>query len=116
MGGCHLQASRTKVHRHVVVLDDWDRAVDKRDDCSLSLKVFVAFVGRVHTDGGICHDGLRSHRRNGYKVGRSLNRIADMVQLRWYVAVKHFIVREGSLSDGIPVYHAQTPIDEPLVV
>src|SRR5690606_23188570 len=60
VGWGDLHAASTKLAVDIVVGDDGDQAVDQRQQHMAADQVAVAFVFRVHGDGGVAQHGFRS--------------------------------------------------------
>ena len=136
MGGSDLQTSRSELDIHVSVLDDGYDASHERHNHLLALEPLVLGVLGVDTHGSVAHDGLGTcGSHNGIislvvlvddialagvldvgavALGRHI--IFQMIEFRLLVLIHHLLVAEGGLCLGIPVHHAQSAIDESLVV
>ena len=132
----HLQATRTELDIHVAVLDNGNHAVHQRNNHLLALQPLVLRVLGVDTHSGITHDGLRT--RGGYDsvvaavvfmddisflvlvccdiIAATLDIILQVEQMTLLFLVNNLLSREGGQCLGVPVDHAQTTIDESLVV
>ena len=62
VGRRHLQATRTELHVHVVVLYHGNHSAHKRHDNFLALQPGVFRVIGIDTHGRVAHDGLRTRR------------------------------------------------------
>ena len=137
MGRSHLQATRTEFDIHVAVLDDGNHAAHQRHDHLAALQPLVLRVLGVDTHGGITHDGLRSCGSHYGIVAfrilmddvaislecllvveslQTVNIIFQMEQVTLLLAIDHFLGREGGECLRIPVHHAESAIDESLVI
>ena len=117
----HLQAAGTEVHLHVIVLDHGDFAVDQRDQDLLAAQPVVALVVRVHADGGVGHDGLRTGGGDHEELVRGIavavgNVIAEVVEMALGVLVDDFVVTHGREGLGVPVHHPDALVDPSLAV
>ena len=137
VGRRHLQTTRTELNLYVAVLDDGNHTVHERHNHLAAFQPLVLRILRVDTHGGIAHDSLRTCccydsivaaflvlvqnfalfacRNNRVSVGICYI-VAKVEELALLVAVDNLLGRENCLSLRIPVYHAQTAVDESLVV
>ena len=60
----NLEAAGTETDFNIGILNDRYLLVYQRDEDLLAFKPMIAFVVRIDADCGICHDCLRSGRRN----------------------------------------------------
>mmetsp|Transcript_9183 Transcript_9183/g.21424 ORF Transcript_9183/g.21424 Transcript_9183/m.21424 type:complete len:522 (+) Transcript_9183:1636-3201(+) len=111
-----LQASRPKLHVHIVVGDDRNLPVLRGNHDRLSNKMLVTLVLGVHAHGSVAQDGLGARRRHGEVLIRPLDRVFEVVQLALLLRVLHLEVRHRRLEVGAPVYHVVSTVDQPLVV
>ena len=135
VGRCHLQAARTELYVHIVVLDDGDDTAYEGHDDFLALQPLVLGVGRIDTHGRIAHDGLRAGRGNygiAAALGIAVNHftfgtgfarhvvvghvVFQVVELAVLFLVDHFLVAQGGQRLGVPVHHAHAAVDESLVI
>ena len=120
---CHLQAARSELDVHIVVLDDGDAAAYQRHDHLLSFQPRVLRVVRVDAHRRVAHDGFRS-RGSHHGVASAFVRLAvftghhifQIVQLAMFFFVNHFLVREGCQGFRIPVHHAHATVNQSFVV
>ena len=137
VGRSHLQATRTEFDIHVAVLDDGNHTAHQRHDHLAALQPLVLRVLGVDTHGGITHDGLRTGGSHHSVVAllilmddvaislecllvveslQTVNIIFQMEQVTLLLAIDHFLGREGGECLRIPVHHAESAIDESLVI
>ena len=112
----HLQAAGTEVHLHVIVLDHGDFPVDQRNQDLLAAQPVMTFVIRIHADGGIGHDGLRTGRGNDQELVRGItvsvgNEITEVIEMALGVLVDDFVVTHGREGLGVPVHHPDALVD-----
>ena len=117
----HLQAAGTEVHLHVIVLDHGDFAVDERNQDLLAAQPVVALVVRVHADGGVGHDGLRTGGGDHEELVRGIavavgDVVAEVVEMALGVLVDDFVVTHGREGLGVPVHHPDALVDPSLAV
>ncbi len=117
----HLQAAGTEVHLHVIVLDHRDLPVDERDEHLLAFQPEMPLVLRIHADGGIGHDGLRTRGGNDQELVRGLavavgDVVFQVIEMALGVFVFHFVVTHGRERFGIPVHHADALVDPSFLV
>ena len=115
---CHLQTTCTELNIHVIILNDGDYTVYQRHDNLLPLQPLVLRVVGVDTHGRITHDCLRTGRSHDgiASFGITLHLVAQVVEFAVLLFVDNLLVTEGSQRLGVPVHHAYTAVDEPLVV
>ena len=130
----HLQATRSELNIHIVILNHRNRAVHQRHHHLLAAQPSVLRIVRVDTHGSITHDGLRTSGSHNsiitllilvYHLTFSTCRshlltfsktIFQIIQLRMLLLVNHLLVAERSLSLRVPVHHAHTAINQSLAV
>ena len=117
----HLQASGTKVHLYVIILNHRDFPVDQRDQDFLSAQPVMALVVRIDADGGIGHDGFRTGGRDHEELVSGIsfpvgNIIPQMIEVALGVLMDHFIVADGSKRFRVPVDHPDALVNPALLV
>ena len=121
VGRGHFKAAGSEVHLDVVVFDNRYLPVDQRNEHLLATQSVIAFIGGIHANSGICHNGFGTGSGDYQEViGRIAftvrNKIAEMVEMALGIAVDNLVVRYGGMCHGIPVDHAVAVIDQPLLV
>ena len=138
VGRGHLQTARTELDVYITVLDDGNDAVHQRYDDLVALEPLVLRVLGVDTHGGITHDGLwtgGSHHSvvaflvlvdyiafglKLFNIQCSIFNISYVVlqveQMTLLLFIDHLLGGEGGEGFRIPVHHAQSTIDEALVI
>ena len=133
----NLQTARTELDVNVAVLDNGDDAAYERHDYLMTAEPLVLRVLRVDTHSSVAHDGLRTGcgydsvvasvsvlmkhlalatgRYDGVGVGVS-HVIAQVEEMALLVAIDNLLCREHGLCLRVPVHHAQTAVDESLLV
>ena len=121
VSGRDLEAARTEVHLHIVVLDHRDLPVDLWDKDLLATQPVMTLIGGVHADGGIRHDGLGT--RGGdheILVGGVALPVGDVVfqviEMALGVLVDHLVVADGRQGYRIPVDHTHAAVDPAFLV
>ena len=116
VGRRHFQNTGSKFDVDVVVGDDGYPTIHQRHFGFLSDEMFVPLVFRMHTQGGIAHDGFRTGGGDGQKALSVFEFVFYIVQFRPYFFVDHFFIRQSRLALWIPVYHADAAVNEAFVV
>ena len=135
VAGGHLQTARAELNLHIAVLDDGDDTVHQRYNHLLAFEPLVLGVFGVDAHGGVAHDGLGAcggHYGIAAALGVAVHHflfrtgltaqvvvghiVFQIVELALLVVVYHLFVAQGCLGFGIPVHHAQTAVDEPLLI
>ena len=131
------RSHRTELDVYVAVLDNRNHAVHQRHNHLVSAQPLVLRVLRVNTHCCVAHDSLRTccsynsvvasvgvlmqHlalaacRHNRVHVGVS-HIVAQVEEVALLVAVDNLLGREHGLCLRVPVHHAQTAVDESLLV
>ena len=109
--GGHFEATRSEFHVHIIVENDGDRAVDERHDGAFPLEVGVARVVGVYRNGRIAENGFGPDGGDGDVLVAVLDAVAHMVERTVFVAINNLFVAENGLRLGVPVGHAQPPVD-----
>ena len=112
----YLQAARTKIHGHVLILNDGHTAAYQGHNRTLAVQVRIALILRVNTDRRIRHNRFRARSRNRQPLIRALYLIANMVQLTLLLPVNHLIIRQRRAPHRIPVTHAVSAVDLALLM
>ena len=81
----------------------------------------VSLVIRIHTDGGVGHNGLGTGgSHHDVAVGRITvtvrDEISHMIEMALRVLMDNLVVRYGSMPYRIPVHHSDTAIYPSLLV
>ena len=136
VGWSNLQATRTELDVNIAVFDDGNNATNQRNNDLAALQPLVLGVLGVDTHCCITHDGLRSGGGDNSIVAAvvfmddisflvlvccdiiaaTLDIILQVEQMTLLFLVNNLLSREGGQCLGVPVDHAQTTIDESLVV
>ena len=111
VGGGHLEATGSELAVDVLVENDRNAASSHGNDGPLAVQVGVPLVLRVNADGRIGEDGLRTGRGDGEPIVRALDLVAHVVQLGLLLGVEDFLVGNSREGLGVPIDHAQAPID-----
>ena len=133
----HLQTTRTELDIHIAVFNHRDDAVHERYNHLAPLQPLVLRILGVDTHGGITHDGLRTGSCH-YCIIALLILVDDITlclqsllvverlqvshiifqveQMALLLFIDHLFGRKGGECLRIPVHHAESAIDEPLVV
>ncbi|CAI8310780.1 MAG: Uncharacterised protein [Flavobacteriia bacterium] len=88
----HLQATCSEFWIDIFIGQNRYAATDQGNDSILPDEVPVAFILRMDTNSGICHDRLWPHRGNRDMIFCSFDRVIDVVKLGVYLLVDDFIV------------------------
>ena len=131
----HLQTARTELYIYVTVFNDGNHAAHQRYDDLAALQPLVLRVLRIDAHSGITHDGLRARGgHNGvvallvlvddvtvsscYRVAtyRAVHIVLQIVQVTLLFLVDNLLGREGGQGLRVPVHHAQSAVDEALVI
>ena len=137
VGGSNLQTACTELYLDIAVLDNGNNAAHQGYRHLVAFEPLVLGVLGVDAHGGIAHDGLGTcggHHGivsallvlmqylaltscGDYGVGVGICHIvAQVVEVALLLAVDNLYVGKGCLCLGVPVYHAQTAVDESLLV
>ena len=116
MCGSHLQATRTELDIHIVILDHRDLTSYQRYDHPFAFQVLILRVIGIDTHRGITHDGLRTSRSDNRITLLAHDLITQVIELAVLLLVDHLLVREGRQRLGIPIDHTYTPIDQAFVI
>ena len=111
-----LQAAGTEFDVHVFVFDHRDAASDDGHDDAFAVKVPVAWVVRVDAHGRIAEDGFGTGGGHYDIVIGTFHVVTQVVQFALLFDIDHFFVRDGGEGFRVPVDHAVSAVDEPLVV
>ena len=129
----HLQAARTKLDVHIAVLNHRNHTAHQRHNHLVALQPLVLWVFRVDTHGGVAHDGFGARGSHHGEVALSVfvhhvafgagvdvllvgKIVFQVIEFRFLITVNHFFVAQCGLSLRVPVHHAQSAVDESLVV
>ena len=113
----HFQGSGAELDVDILVADDGDRASDERhDDAGVGREVLIARVVGVDAEARIAEDGLGTGRGDDDRALRSLDLVAQVVELSVRLLEDDLLVGEGGLCGGVPVDHADAAVDLTLVV
>ena len=125
----HFQAACTELNIHIAVLNHRNHASHQGHNDLLPTQPLVLRVFGIDAHGRVAHDGLRScGGHNGIvalvvavddgsfrwlyvQLAFGLNIVFQVVELRMFLFVDHFLGRQGGESLGVPVHHAQVAID-----
>ena len=131
----HFQATRTELYVHVAVLYHINHAAHQWHYHLLALEPLVLGVLGIDAHSGVAHNGFGAGSGN-HSITASLciamhhfafstgfaahiivgNIVAQIVELRFFFFVIHFIVAQCGLVLRVPVYHAQSAVNQSLVV
>ena len=119
-----LHDARTELAVNVVVADHGDLAARQRQDHGLADKVRIALVLRIHRNGRIARQRLRTRRRDHHVVLVRLarrtfrapdDRILDVPEVTVVRLVLDLVVRERRAAARTPVDDVVALVDEALV-
>ena len=103
MGWGHLDRAGAELHLHRSVGDDRDLAIEERQKDRPANSVAIALIIGVHRDRSVAEHGLGAGRSNAGVAGAVGIRIEECPQIAVAVFIFDFIIRQGSLCDGVPV-------------
>mmetsp|Transcript_29780 Transcript_29780/g.74907 ORF Transcript_29780/g.74907 Transcript_29780/m.74907 type:complete len:427 (-) Transcript_29780:157-1437(-) len=118
MAWSDLEASRTKLHVHIVVSNDGDLSVLRGHNHRLAHEVLVALVVGVDADSSVAEDGLwaRGGDREELVLLAALDGVLEVVELALLLRVLDLEIRNCRLEVGAPVDHILPPIHQTLVM
>ena len=114
--GGHLDAARAEVHLGIIVGDDRDLLVHKRQDHVLADDGLIALVVRVDADAGVAQHRLRARRGNDHLTGAVGQRIADVPEAAGLVDILDLGVGQRRDAMRAPVDDAAALIDQSLLI
>ena len=113
MGWGHLEAPCAKLHVDVIVRDDGDFSVHDWHQDLLAHQVLVTLIVRMHTNGGVSHDGLWTCGGDCDPTVRFANNgITHIVQLAMLFRVDDLLIAQRCQCHGIPIDHAHPPVNQ----
>ena len=135
VGRSNLETTGTKLDINITVLYYWNHAVHEWNNHLLATQPLVLEVLGVNTHCSVTHDGLGTCGGN-HSITASLsvtvnnltlfscfashivvsNIILQIVKFALLFTVDNLLVAECSLSLGVPVHHAKSTIDQPLLI
>ena len=97
--------------------DDWDDSPGQRNPHVFADEMRVPLVGRMHTDGGVAEHRFRARRGErdalaGGLAGVVDHRIIECPKMSGDVFVKHLVVGDGGLQEGVPVDQPLASVDQ----
>lgn len=114
----HLQATRTKLDVHILILNHRNHPVHQRHNHLLALQPFILRVIRIDTHRRIPHDGFRtssSHHRIA-ALSIPFHLIAEIIQLAMLLLINHLLIRESRKRLRVPVHHTHPAVNQTLVI
>jgi len=106
----------------VIVGDDRDAAANQWQLDKFADQGFVAFVVRVHRDGGVAEHGFRASGRDDQEIvafsglGAVGQRVLQVPQEAFLVVVFHFEVGDRRVQLGVPVDQTLAAVDQAVFV
>ena len=116
-----LEASRTEIHLHIVVLDNWYLSVNERNKYLLAVQAEMPFIVRIDADCRIRHNGFRTGGcYHEIIVGRIAVAVGDiileMIEMTLRVTVYDLVIGYCGQSYRVPVDHSHSPVNHTLLV
>jgi len=116
MGGRDLQGACAEFPLDMVVENHRDDTVGQRQPDAYFLEMGVAFVIRVHGNGGVAQHGLGAGGGDDHVAGAVGIGVADMVELARLVLVLDLVIGKGGVAAGAPVDDIVALVDESFLV
>ena len=114
--GRDFDATAAEFRIDISVADDGYVALRERQTHAPADQMTVAFVVRMHRDGGIAQHGLRSGGCDHEVAFAVEQRIAQMPQAARFLLGDHFQIRQSGLEHRIPVHQPLAAIDQAFAV
>ena len=117
MGRGYFQTTRTEFDVYIIILNHRNDTVYQRNDYFLSFQPRVLRVVRIDTHSRITHNCFRTGGCNNRVATFRITFyfVAEIIQFSMFFLVDYLFVRKGSQGFRIPVYHADTTINQSFI-
>ena len=112
----NLNHAGTELLIYVCVGDDRNLAAYQRQDHGLTYDIFIALVVRIHSQGAVAKQCLRSGGSDLHELVAALDRIIDMPEMACLLLVLYLCVRDRGLADRTPVDDTGALVDIALLM
>ena len=112
----HLQASRTELDVHVLVLNHGNLPPHERHDHLLTFQMLVLRVVRVDTHRRIAHNRLRARGRYDGVSFLAYDLIPQVIQFAMLFLIDDLLVGEGGQRLRVPIHHPDAPINQAFII
>ena len=103
MSRSNFQTTGTKLHIHIFVFNNWDGAVDQRNQHPFAFQVCETWIVWIHTNSGIAQNRFRTGCCDCHEspmmsfiicclLITALNLVFQVIEFRLHFAVNHLFV------------------------
>ena len=118
MSRSHFKTTCTELNVYIIVFDNRNHTVYQRNDHFLSFQPRILRVIRIDTHSSIAHDCFRTgschYCITTFRI--TLHFVTKIIQFAMFFLVDNFFVRKGSQCFRVPVYHADTAINQSFII